>query len=92
VAGTAQAQDLPSTEPASSASSNAEARFWKLYPTRPRGVLRRRATVSGTSPISTRPPVTFIQVIHEFTNNYFWSLSVLRLRVIVLTQFSSSTG
>jgi hypothetical protein len=42
-------------------TSIAETRFWKLYP-RPKNVLRRRATVSGASPTSTRPPVTFVQV------------------------------
>jgi len=57
-----QANDLskePSPSPA--AASHAETRFWKLYP-RPRNLIKRRATVTGASPTSTRPPVTFIDV------------------------------
>ncbi|XP_021959664.1 uncharacterized protein LOC110855562 isoform X1 [Folsomia candida] len=47
-----------STSTKSPNSSSAHSRFWKLYP-RPRNLIRRRATVTGASPTSTRPPVTF---------------------------------
>ena len=58
--------------------SNAAIRFWEQYP-KPKNLLQRRATVSGASPTSTRPPVTFVDVISILFNSSCISLCCYRV-------------
>lgn len=62
-----------------------DVRFWKLYP-KPKYLIKRRATVTGASPVETRPPVTFINVSVGFLDFCHFLHSYQTYKKIIITK------